>query len=117
MGLERLVMLLSDESKNFRPPVDIYWVSPDVPGFHWGHDYVYRWRQEGIRVERDLQAKSMKAQMKRANKLKARLCVIIGETEIQKGEATVKDMAAGTEISVEFSKLKTVLVEMLENKS
>ncbi len=52
-------------------------------------------RQEQVPVEYDLSGRSLKAQMKQADKLNARLAVIIGEDEIKHEEATLKDMQTG----------------------
>ncbi len=54
-------------------------------------------RREGFRVDMDHEGKSMKAQMRQADKWKARYVLIRGENELKKGEMVIKDMQAGTE--------------------
>ncbi len=57
-------------------------------------------RAAGIPAEQDFEGKSPNAQMKQANRLGARFSVIIGPDERSRGEAKVRDMAAGQEQSV-----------------
>lgn len=105
MGVERLVLLLQDQITASWPRPDGYWVTADEKSFAWGRELVYAMRQQGLRVERDLQPRSLKAQMKRANKVQAKVCIIVGESEIGKGQATIKNMTTGAETAVAFSEL------------
>ena len=52
-------------------------------------------RAAGLRAERAYGAKSMKSQMKTANKSRAVVAVIIGEDELARGVATVRPMDGG----------------------
>jgi len=47
---------------------------------------------EGIRAEIEYEERSLKAQMRRANKLGARYVLIVGEEELRTGKAIVRDM-------------------------
>ena len=49
--------------------------------------------------------RSVKAQMKYANKIGAKKVVIIGENELEKGTANVKDMATGEQTEIELARL------------
>jgi len=50
-------------------------------------------------------ARSVKAQMKFANKIEARYVVIIGDDELTSGVVNVKDMSSGISEEVALSKL------------
>lgn len=50
-------------------------------------------RQAGIAAEMDHQARSLKSQFKQADRLGARLVVIVGPDELEAAEVTVRDMA------------------------
>ena len=54
--------------------------------------------QLGLRVEMDYEGKSLKSQMRRADKLGARYSVVIGENEVTSGRATLKRMADGEQV-------------------
>ena len=47
---------------------------------------------EGIRAELDYEGKSLKSQMRRADKLKARYVLILGEDELKQGKAVLRNM-------------------------
>jgi histidyl-tRNA synthetase len=47
---------------------------------------------EGVRAELDYERKTLKSQMRRADKLKARYVLILGEEELKKGRAVLRNM-------------------------
>ena len=57
-------------------------------------------RQAGIRTEADYQGRSLKSQFKQADKVGARLCLVLGSDELAQGTVTLRDMAAGEQESV-----------------
>lgn len=61
-----------------------------------------RLRREGRYVECDIVGRSLKAQMKYANKIGAEYTLIIGDTEIDENRAQLKNMADGTQTEVEL---------------
>jgi histidyl-tRNA synthetase len=54
--------------------------------------------QRGVSVEMDYEGKSLKSQMRRADKLGARYSVVIGENEVASGRASFKRMADGEQV-------------------
>ena len=62
-------------------------------------------RSHGLIVETDYMERSVKAQMKYANKIGAKKAVIIGADELERGTARVKDMENGEQTEVELSRL------------
>jgi histidyl-tRNA synthetase len=57
-------------------------------------------RQAGVPAQMEFEARSLKAQLKRADRIAARATFIIGGDELAKGEVTVRDMRASTQRSV-----------------
>jgi len=49
-------------------------------------------RQAGVSAQMEFEARSLKAQMKKADRLGARLTVIVGGDELARGEVTMRDM-------------------------
>ncbi len=70
-------------------------------------------RQVGVRTEADYQGRSLKAQFKQANKLGARLCVVLGSDEVTAGVATVRDMKSHDQVQVPLSELAAHVAERL----
>ena len=52
-------------------------------------------RTDGVRAECDVVGRSVRAQMKYADKLKAKFSLIIGDSELEAGKAQLKDMKSG----------------------
>ena len=68
-------------------------------------------RKSGIYVETDICERSMKANLKYADKIKSKYVCVIGEDEINTGKAKLKNMATGEEQETE---LKTdAIIEIL----
>ena len=62
-----------------------------------------RLRREGKYVECDTVGRSLKAQMKYANKIGAAYTLIIGESELECGRAQLRNMSDGTQTEVELA--------------
>ena len=93
MGLERIALLLGSQEFVSLPDLFIATMGTgerDV-AFRLMNDLL----KSGVRVEMDYEGKSLKSQMRRADKLKARYSVVIGENEVASGSATFKRMADG----------------------
>lgn len=65
-------------------------------------------RQKGIIVEKDIFERSFKAQMKYADKIKAKNLLVIGENELNESKAKIKNMQTGEEKDVSLD-LESVL--------
>lgn len=65
-------------------------------------------RQQGIAVEQDYRG-NMKRRMQRANKLNARAALIIGDDELAKGVAQLKDLDSGAQREVPLDGLAEAL--------
>lgn len=68
-------------------------------------------READVFVEKDVTEKSLKAQLKYADKKNSKYVIIIGEDEIKNGEAKIKEMASGKEenIKLEVKEIKKYL--------
>jgi len=58
-----------------------------------------------VRAEMDYQGRSVRAQMKTANQLRAPYVVVLGEDEIARQEATVRDMGDQSQENVPLTEL------------
>ena len=57
-------------------------------------------RRAGISAHMELEGRSIKSQMKRADRLSARVTLIVGGDELARGEVTLRDMRAGEQRAV-----------------
>src|SRR5579875_2563951 len=67
-------------------------------------------RHAGIAVELGFHG-NVSRRMKRANKLGARAAILLGEDELKRGLATLRDLDSGTQSEVPFAELATRLAE------
>ena len=71
-------------------------------------------RAEGLSVALDLKGRSLKAQMKEANRQDAPYTLIIGGNELEAGKAQVKEMETGEQVEVTFDALADHLKQRKE---
>ena len=64
---------------------------------------VERLRSEGVYAECDIVGRSLKAQMKYANKLGAEYTLIVGDSEIESGRAPLRNMTNGEQSEVDLA--------------
>lgn len=98
MGLERLLLLMERTNCAFEeePPCDIYIGSMGEVPARMAAKLTARLRSEfGVYAECDLMGRSVKAQMKYANKIGARFSAILGENELEQKKLAIKNMVSG----------------------
>jgi histidyl-tRNA synthetase len=96
MGMERLVMLLGQKGELKRiPGPDLFLVTLGKRAQEKGFMLQQILRAAGTHVLMDHEGRSMKNQLKQADKQQARFVLILGENELEKREAGLKDMRSG----------------------
>ena len=95
-GIERLAMLLAEAPPAPRPVVVIPLGEAAEPA---ALGVLQRLRAGHVRAEMAYRG-NMKRRMERANKLGARAVVILGDDEVARGVAAVKDLGTGTQVEV-----------------
>ena len=93
MGLERLILSIPDTSAlvpDYRPE---YFIAPFDVAFEHATLLARKLRTAGKRVYLDFDGRSIKSQMRLADKLGAPFVVIIGEEELKSGTVVLRDMS------------------------
>ena len=104
-GIERLVMLANEPKAEPRPVV----IAPLGAAAEAKALGIARaLRRQGIAVEQDYRG-NMKRRLQRANKLNARAAIIIGDDELTKGVAQLKDFDSGEQREVALDALAGAL--------
>lgn len=105
MGITRLVACLEQEDllKSVDTAPDIYLAPADKDGYTKVFALCEELRGMGIKAETDLCSRSIKAQMKYADKTGARYVAVIGGNELEQGVVTVKNMQNGGRAEVNLS--------------
>ena len=99
-GVERLVLALPDTAGRVAGPPEAFVAAigeaPRNSAFH----LVREMRLAGIRAEIDYDGRSLRGQLKRADRLAAPLVLIIGDDELARGQVRAKDMRTGEQRDV-----------------
>ena len=110
-GMERLFLALQaqDTALPGAPQPDVFLAALGDDAMRWVFAKARRLRDAGLHVALDLKGRSLKAQMKDANRQNARYTVIVGDDEIAAGRVQVRDMASSEQVEVAFDDLATYL--------
>jgi histidyl-tRNA synthetase len=97
MGLERLLLVMEASNAPIPPaaPCEVCLIPMGENASVVAGTLVEQLRREGIRADADTMGRSLKAQMRAADKLGARFTVVLGDDELANGAAQIKDMANG----------------------
>lgn len=106
MGMERVILLMHElgVAKAAAPDM-IFFALLGEPAREKVLPIIDTLRQDGVRIEMDHEAHSLKSQMRRADKLQAHTVVIVGEDEIKKNVATVRNMHTKEQHEVNIDEL------------
>lgn len=115
MGLERILYFLEEEGVELEaaPVPELYVGILGKEARAKAYQLVTRLRMEGVVVETDYMDRSVKAQMKYANKIGAKNTVVLGTNELAEGKAKVKNMETHEE---EELSLDQIAEWILKNK-
>jgi histidyl-tRNA synthetase len=95
MGVERVALLL--EERQFCRCPDLFIAALGDKAQEGAFVLMTTLQRQGLFVETDLGGKSLKSQMRRSDKLRARYTIILGEDEMLRGTVTLKEMATGAQ--------------------
>lgn len=98
LGLERILLAQGDSAEAREPscfvaPIGERAIEGALP-------FARDLRARGVRVDMDGRGNSLKSMLRRANGLGSRLCVLIGDGELDRGVVKIKDLALHTEEDV-----------------
>ncbi|MSS63430.1 histidine--tRNA ligase [Velocimicrobium porci] len=113
MGIERILYFLEKENVELEPEpsVELYVGILGEEAKSEAYKLVYKLRMAGVVAETDYMDRSVKAQMKYANKIGAKNTVILGADELSKGKAVIKNMDTHEEIEVDLEKIAEYFIE------
>lgn len=101
-GMERVLLTVAEEGIELPvdTAIDVYVAPLGDAAKEVCFKLTHALRQKGLKVETDYLSKSMKAQMKAADKNHARYTIIVGDDELAQGVCVVRDMAQSTQENV-----------------
>ena len=102
MGLERLQLVMEAQGCEFPEPSrpDLFIVAMGDKATLKAVEIAKDMRDEGYSVVYDLNGRSLRAQMKYADKISAKYNVVIGDNEVDTKSAVLKDMTTGEQSNI-----------------
>ncbi|MBR4282707.1 MAG: histidine--tRNA ligase [Clostridia bacterium] len=99
MGLERLIMVMESQGCEFEPnePIGIYIAPMGQAASAKALKLCFDLRSEGFSAITDTVGRGLKAQMKYADKIGAKFVLVLGDDELEKGVASLKNMKNGAQ--------------------
>ena len=106
-GIERLMMILEAEKYEFpaEESLKLYIVTMGEDSRSYALKLITELRNSGIKCDTDFLNRSVKSQMREANKSNAEFVIVLGEEEMKTNSVKLKKMSDGTETSYETDTL------------
>ena len=106
-GIERLMIACEELGIKLSEPktVDVYIVTLGEKARKWGVKTLPELREAGYSATMDYMGRSMKAQMKDANRENAAFAIIVGDHELESGKFTFRNMEKSEESSLSFAQI------------
>lgn len=119
LGLERLLLILDKQGIELpvEKEMDAYIAVLGQGANIKALELVQAIRNQGFSAERDYLGRKIKAQFKSADTFNAKTVITLGESEIEAGQATVKNNKTREEVSVSFADIETNFAEILAKLS
>ncbi len=93
LGLERVLLALGTTvDERLEPPLEVFIAPLDREAELRVLAVAQRWRREGFKIELGSAHRSLKSQMRQADKCGAPFVFLVGEAELEAGAASVRDM-------------------------
>ena len=112
LGIERLIMMLENQGKfnNItNTPTQIYIAGMGENAAVYSLVFANKLREKGIDALCDIMGKSLKAQMKYADKIGAAYTMVVGDDEIKTGNAKLKNMQTGESVEVCIKNIEEII--------
>jgi histidyl-tRNA synthetase len=111
-GMERLVLALPSTAPIAAPArVSVVAIGDDGRAAGWR--LLRELRDAGVPAQMELEARGVRAQMKRADRLASRVTLIVGGDELARGEVTLRVMASGEQRPVAREAVVAAVRELL----
>lgn len=111
-GMERILLATAAQDDIYVERVDAFVATVGDAGRRAGVVLAERLRTVGFRVELDYMDRSLRAQMRQAHRLGARMVLIVGDDEAAANQVQIRHMQSGKEQTVSEEEVVQVLREM-----
>ncbi|MBR3908914.1 MAG: histidine--tRNA ligase [Clostridia bacterium] len=119
MGIERLMMVLEAQNTELPKPTDcdLYIAAMGEKASLKATALCNALRIDGFKVQTDICAKGLKAQMKFANKIGALFTLVLGDNELENNKANLKNMQTGEQTEICLNNLSDELLSAVNKNA
>ena len=115
-GIERILLACENESALGgsvpEPSIDVYLIRIEDELESFVSELAGKLRKENLSVDFDYLQRSVKAQMREANKMNARFTLFIGGDEYKEGMMKLKNMSTGEEEKISIAQIREIVVKL-----
>ena len=117
LGIERIILALEKEGvkTKVKKEIGLFIIAIDESTKERAFKLLTELREADFSAEMDYLSRSVKAQMKLADRLGARYVVIVGPDELERDEVRLKDMRTSSEENIEISEIASYLLKKKED--
>ncbi len=112
IGFDRLAEIVSASTPSPVHPPDLFIASLGEPAKKLAFEWSAALGLKGIGARMEYGPKSLKAQMKQANRLDARQVLIVGESELASGAVVLRDMDTKTQREIPLNSIVNTLTDL-----
>ncbi len=113
-GMERLVIALGDQLEEEEEHLDVYLMPLGEKGKNLAVQIQAMLRANGLSCDMDYQNRSMKAQFKTVDRMKANFAIIIGDDEVDQEVVNIKDTRTRNQETVALEDILAYLEKKME---
>lgn len=100
VGLDRLVEVIRLPHEMYEKKLNLFIAALGETGRNAAFEWACSLASEGISVEMDFSDRGLKGLMRRADRLKARYVIIVGDKELEEGAVVLRNMSTKEQMSI-----------------
>jgi len=116
VGMERLISLMPRGVEEFVDTLDLFIAALGDDAQRLAFKLCNAVRIKGIRSDMDYAGKSLKSQMKRADKLNSYYTLILGDNEIRENRAEFRDMRKGSQVTLGLDRIEETILKLIKER-
>lgn len=117
LGIERTILAIGESQELTVTPPAVYIIGLDERSFKKGFEILGILRSMDIPSDMSFRVSSMKSQMRLADKTGARCVIILGESELENENVSLKDMETGNQVEISIKNSDyAILIDKLRER-
>jgi histidyl-tRNA synthetase len=114
MGVERILLAMTAPAESFDAGLTLFIAALGEKARAFALPIAHRLRLAGVRVEIEHREVGLKAQLKRADALRARLALIVGDNELATGKLILRDLTTRQQSELSEAELETKIRQAMD---